>query len=164
MSACGKAGSELYWVCNWVVGPLNRMLMLYCWIVVVRPTFTTGSVSDGLTNWIVPPVTTKRSLFRITSPLLRLMRPRITGLAAVPRTCRLAEPLTLKVRLTRLTLLVERTARLRLTFWLNPSEGGDSTPLENCAMKLLRSKAGVNEMSARFTVPARVALSVDPAR
>src|SRR5215475_8801748 len=35
MSACGSAGSDVYCVFNWLVGPSNRMLMLYCWIVVV---------------------------------------------------------------------------------------------------------------------------------
>src|ERR1035438_4025912 len=60
MSADGSAGFELYSVRNWFTGPLKRRLMLYCWIDVVRVRFSTGSVSDGLTNCTVPPFRTNR--------------------------------------------------------------------------------------------------------
>ena len=102
--------------------------MLYCCTVVFRSRLTTGCVCDGFTNCTVPEFSTKRSPFTMASPPLRMTRPRITGSEAVPLTCRFAEPLMLSVRLTRFTLLVEWTARLRLTFWLNPREGGEATP------------------------------------
>src|SRR3954469_22375545 len=141
MSACGSDGSEVYCVCNWSAGPRKRMAMLYCWIVVLRSKLTTGCVCDGFTNCTVPEFSTKRSPLMIASPPLRITRPRITGCAAVPFTCRLAEPLMLSVLLTRFTLLVECRARLRFTFWLKlAGGGGDDTP-ENWPRKLFRSNA-----------------------
>src|SRR5215472_13355283 len=119
--------------------------MLYCWMLVLRSRFTTGCVCAGLMNCTVPEFSTYRLPFTMASPLLRITRPRSTGWAAVPRTCRFAVPLMLSVLLTRFTLFVECTARLRLRFWLNPLGGGGVDTPENWLTNPVRSKAGVNE-------------------
>jgi len=76
---------------------------------------------------------------------------------------RLAEPLMLSVLLTRLMLFSEFTPRFSWMFCASPGVGGGETPPENWLMKLFRSKAGVNERSARLTWPPKSALSVVPA-
>ena len=100
-------------------------------MVVFRARLTTGCVSEGLTNSMVPPLRTNRSPLRMMSPPLRFTRPRITGCAAVPRTRRFAEPLMLRVLLTRLILFSEVTPRFNWMFCASPGVAGGETPPEN---------------------------------
>ena len=137
--------------------------MLYCCIVVPSARFKTGCVSAGLMNCTVPPFSTKREPLRIMSPLERLTRPRITGSAAC-RDLKIGRAAHTQCAADEVHIAGGIDGEIEGRFWLNPRAGGAAASPENWLMKLVRSKAGVNERSERLTLPPSTAVSGDPVK
>ena len=91
-----------------------------------------------------------------------LTRPSTTGSAAVPRTCKLAVPCNVRVRLTRFSPFVDSTFTASCTFCAIPCAGGATVSPENCPMKSFKSKSGVNESWSIRTFPLNSAACGEP--